>query len=99
MDYVALGHLHGRHTLTDSIRYSGSPLAYSFSEADHRKGSWLVELDAQGFRTAEFVDAPVPRRLARITGTIADLLEDRSEERRLGKECVSTCRSRWSPNH
>ena len=46
IDYAALGHLHGRHTLTDSIRYSGSPLAYSFSEADHRKGSWLVELDA-----------------------------------------------------
>jgi exonuclease SbcD len=84
MDYVALGHLHGRHTLTDSIRYSGSPLAYSFSEADHRKGSWLVELDAQGFRTAEFVDAPVPRRLARITGTIEDLLEDRALSRHEG---------------
>src|SRR3546814_20553758 len=25
--------------------------------------------------------------------------EDRSEERRVGKECVSTCRSRWSPDH
>ena len=37
IDYVALGHLHGRHTLTDSVRYSGSPLAYSFSEAGHRK--------------------------------------------------------------
>src|SRR3546814_12453732 len=31
--------------------------------------------------------------LARITGTL------RSEERRVGKECVSTCRSRWSPYH
>src|SRR3546814_2799596 len=29
----------------------------------------------------------------------ADLTEDRSEERRVGKECVSTCRSRWSPYH
>src|SRR3546814_16635458 len=28
-----------------------------------------------------------------------DLLLARSEERRVGKECVSTCRSRWSPNH
>src|SRR3546814_18479337 len=27
------------------------------------------------------------------------LLDDRSEERRVGKECVSTCRSRWSPYH
>src|SRR3546814_20577071 len=28
-----------------------------------------------------------------------DLIVQRSEERRVGKECVSTCRSRWSPNH
>src|SRR3546814_20169229 len=35
----------------------------------------------------------VPSILARIT------VSDRSEERRVGKECVSTCRSRWSPYH
>src|SRR3546814_15534800 len=29
----------------------------------------------------------------------ADAVEQRSEERRVGKECVSTCRSRWSPYH
>src|SRR4051812_5961702 len=48
VDYAALGHLHGRHTLTETVRYSGSPLAYSFSEAGQVKGSWLVELDAGG---------------------------------------------------
>src|SRR3546814_16951177 len=69
MDYVALRHLPGRHTTTDSIRYSASPLAYAFSEADHRQGSWLVAPAAQGFRTAEFVYAPAPRRQARLTGT------------------------------
>lgn len=74
IDYVALGHLHGRHTLTDSIRYSGSPLAYSFSEADHVKGSWLVDLDARGRVHAQFVEAPVPRPLARLNGTLDDLL-------------------------
>lgn len=74
VDYVALGHLHGRHTLADHIRYSGSPLAYSFSEADHVKGGWLVDLDARGRVHAEFVEAPVPRRLARISGTLEDLL-------------------------
>jgi exonuclease SbcD len=73
IDYVALGHLHGRHTLTESIRYSGSPLAYSFSEADHRKGCWLIDLDATGL-SAEFVDAPVPRPLARLTGELEELL-------------------------
>jgi DNA repair protein SbcD/Mre11 len=78
IDYTALGHLHGRHTLADTIRYSGSPLAYSFSEAHHRKGSWLVELDATGMRSAEFIDAPVPRPLARIRGELETLLTDPS---------------------
>lgn len=76
IDYVALGHLHGRHRLTDSIRYSGSPLAYSFSEADHLKGSWLVDLDADGLMSAEFLQAPVPRRLVSIAGPIEELLLD-----------------------
>ena len=76
VDYAALGHLHGRHTLTDSVRYSGSPLAYSFSEAAHRKGSWLVELGRDGLERVDFVDAPVPRRLATLRGTLEDLLAD-----------------------
>ncbi len=76
IDYVALGHLHGRRRFTDSLRYSGSPLAFSFSEADHVKGSWLVELGPRGVTGAEFVEAPVPRRLARLRGRIGDLLTD-----------------------
>jgi exonuclease SbcD len=74
IDYVALGHLHGRHTLSESVRYSGSPLAYSFSEATHVKGSWLVELDAAGIGHVAFVPAPVPRRLVMLRGTLDELL-------------------------
>ena len=74
-DYAALGHLHGRHTLTQSVRYSGSPLAYSFSEAGQVKGSWLVDLGPSGVTSAEFVEAAVPRPLARIRGTLDELLE------------------------
>ena len=74
-DYAALGHLHGRHTLTRSVRYSGSPLAYSFSEAGQVKGSWLVDLGPSGVTSAEFVEAAVPRPLARIRGTLDELLE------------------------
>ena len=33
-----------------------------------------------------------------VTGQVT-LVDDRSEERRVGKECVNTCRSRWSPYH
>src|SRR5690348_14833624 len=46
IDYVALGHLHGKQTLRQNVQYSGSPLAYSFSEATQHKGSWLVDLGA-----------------------------------------------------
>ncbi|BCK66553.1 nuclease SbcCD subunit D [Streptomyces libani subsp. rufus] len=76
VDYVALGHLHGCQTLTERVRYSGSPLAYSFSEAEHRKSSWIVDLDADGTVHAERVDCPVPRPLARIRGRLEQLLED-----------------------
>ncbi|WP_028473024.1 exonuclease SbcCD subunit D [Nocardioides alkalitolerans] len=76
VDYVALGHLHAPHTLDERIRYSGSPLAYSFSEAAQVKGSWLVDLAADGVVATTFVPAPVPRPLARLRGTLADLLAD-----------------------
>lgn len=76
IDYAALGHLHGRQTLSETVRYSGSPLAYSFSEARHTKGSWLVELGAGGVERADFVPAPVPRRLATLRGRLEDLLTD-----------------------
>ncbi|MEE2035716.1 exonuclease SbcCD subunit D [Nocardiopsis sp. CT-R113] len=74
VDYVALGHLHGRQTITPSVRYPGSPLAYSFSEERHVKGYWVVDLDADGLAGAEFAEAPVPRPLARVRGRIEDLL-------------------------
>ncbi|WP_128803751.1 MULTISPECIES: exonuclease SbcCD subunit D [unclassified Streptomyces] len=76
VDYVALGHLHGCQTITERVRYSGSPLAYSFSETDHRKTMWLVDLGADGSVTAERVDCPVPRALARIRGPLEELLAD-----------------------
>ncbi|GAA0353998.1 exonuclease SbcCD subunit D [Actinoallomurus spadix] len=72
VDYAALGHLHRSQTLSGAVRYSGSPLAYSFSEEDHTKGSWLVDL-GETVR-AEFVEAPVPRRIKRLKGRIDDLL-------------------------
>ena len=76
-DYVALGHLHGPQTVSGVdgtvLRYSGSPLAYSFSEQHHAKSSVLVDLSGGRVRT-ELVSAPVPRRLADVTGTLEELL-------------------------
>ncbi|KUL54220.1 exonuclease SbcCD subunit D [Streptomyces sp. NRRL S-1521] len=81
VDYVALGHLHGSQTLGTRVRYSGSPLPYSFSEADHRKTMWLVDIGPEGEIEAERVDCPVPRALARIRGTLDELLEDPALDR------------------
>lgn len=80
IDYVALGHLHGQQTLDAHLRYSGSPVAYSFSESNHRKGSWLVELEAGGLATVTAVPAPVHRGLAVITGTVDELLSSRNHD-------------------
>ncbi|MFI0407523.1 exonuclease SbcCD subunit D [Actinomadura sp. 3N508] len=81
VDYAALGHLHGAWRITDRVRYSGSPLAYSFSEEKHVKGSWLIDLRDGGGIAAEFAEAPVPRRLARVRGRLDDLLTDPSHDR------------------
>jgi len=78
VDYVALGHLHGPQQVAPGIRYSGSPLAYSFSEKDHHKSSVLVDLGADE-PAVELVPAPVPRRLSDVTGTSEEVLGARFE--------------------
>lgn len=74
-DYAALGHLHGAQTLSDSVRYSGSPVPMSFSEASHTKGTWLATV-TRGSVAAEFVPAPVFRALVTMRGTLEGLLAD-----------------------
>jgi exonuclease SbcD len=72
--YTALGHLHGRQQLSPAVRYSGSPLAYSFSEAKHKKGSWLVEVDAGGIGEVREILWEAPRTLAVLRGKLDELL-------------------------
>lgn len=73
--YTALGHLHGRQALSPEVRYSGSPLAYSFSEARHRKGAWLVDIGPDGVEAVEEVLFEAARSLAVLRGPLQDLLE------------------------
>lgn len=75
-EYVALGHLHGPQTLSERLRYSGSPLAYSFSEAVHRKSVWLLDFDADGLAEVRRHELPVPRELAAVEGKLDELLQD-----------------------
>jgi len=88
--YVALGHLHGRQELAPTVRYSGSPLAYSFSETAHHKGSWLVELGPAGVERVDAVPAPTPRPLALIEGELDDVLVDPALARHEGSWCQVT---------
>jgi exonuclease SbcD len=76
VDYVALGHLHRPQSLTDRLRYSGSPLAYSFGEAGQQKLAWLVELGPGGLEEVSAVPLPVPRPLTVLSGTLEQLLAD-----------------------
>src|SRR5690606_6881623 len=75
-DYVALGHLHSPQTVSETVRYSGSPLPYSFGERSHRKAVFVVDLDASGAASVERVDLPVIRELTRLEGELDDLLAD-----------------------
>jgi exonuclease SbcD len=80
IDYVALGHLHGAQTLAEHLRYAGSPIAYSFSEATHHKSVWLIELGPAGPHEVRRHELPVPRRLATVRGDLAALLADPANE-------------------
>ncbi|AVH22331.1 exonuclease SbcCD subunit D [Nocardia cyriacigeorgica] len=75
IDYVALGHLHSPQTLSESVRYSGSPLPYSFGESSHRKAVWIVDLDAAGLGAVRRREVPVVRGLSRLVGTLDELLD------------------------
>ncbi|MBS1906812.1 MAG: exonuclease SbcCD subunit D [Actinobacteria bacterium] len=73
-DYVALGHIHGRQALTERVRYAGAPLHYSFGEQHKPRGSWLIDLAADGTVDAQWLELPVPRRLVTLTGSFDEIL-------------------------
>ncbi|MFC7402712.1 exonuclease SbcCD subunit D [Citricoccus sp. GCM10030269] len=75
IDYTALGHLHGRQRMAETVRYSGSPLPYSFSEAEHTKGGLLVSTANGQVTGVEPVDWDAGRKLAVLRGRIDDLLD------------------------
>jgi DNA repair protein SbcD/Mre11 len=81
VDYVALGHLHRPQTLSPRMRYSGSPMSYSFGEAGQEKLAWLVDLDAGGLAGVRPVPLPVPRPLTILVGELAELLADPAHAR------------------
>jgi DNA repair protein SbcD/Mre11 len=78
--YAALGHLHGQQQVAPGVRYSGSPLAFSFGEKNHAKSVTLAELDAAGQVTVTQLATPVPRPLREVRGRLDELLARPDDE-------------------
>lgn len=79
-DYVALGHLHkAQKVKSNHIRYSGSPIKYSKSEANHRKQDLLVDITKETLEI-EPLEIKVSKDLRVIRGEFNDILEDSSED-------------------
>ena len=75
-DYVALGHIHGAQNCgSGSVRYCGTPLKYSFSEAKHQKSVTVVELDEKDILTVRTVDLAPVHDMSEIKGTFAELTD------------------------
>ena len=72
-DYVALGHIHRPQNVAPGVRYSGSPLKYSFSEISDKKSVTVVELGEKGKVSVRTVPLTPLRDLKEIKGTYAEL--------------------------
>ena len=102
-DYVALGHIHKPQVISDTIRYSGSPLKYSFgNEEKQEKGVVLIDTDTM---TQTFVPLMPKRDRKTLEGTLEELLaredvrEDylrlRVTDRYAGLELIAQLRERF----
>lgn len=79
-DYVALGHLHGPQNVGSSrIRYCGTPLKYSFSEASQYKSVTVAELGEKGDLTLHTVPLTPRHDMRVIQGTFAQLTAENSD--------------------
>lgn len=76
-DYVALGHIHKPQAITETVRYSGSPIKYSFGkEETQEKGVVLIDTDSMAQR---FMPLPLLRDRRTVEGTYAELIAREAE--------------------
>lgn len=85
-DYVALGHLHQPQNVTAKIRYAGSLLKYSFSEAYQHKSVTILDLDANGLAELRSFELSVQHDMRIVTDSIANLL---TAERVLSEDYIA----------
>lgn len=73
-DYVALGHIHGpQHIGREAVRYCGTPLKYSFSEAKHEKSVTMIDMREKGNLEIRTVGLKPLRDLREIKGTYEEV--------------------------
>ena len=75
-DYVALGHIHNAQKVgRETVRYSGCPMYYDFSEINRSKALTLVTVDSKTDIKIEKIDIELKHTLLKLTGTLDDLIE------------------------
>lgn len=72
-DYVALGHIHGAQNISPRVRYCGTPLKYSFSEAKQQKSVTVAELKEKGTLEIRTVPLTPERDMHEIKGTYEEI--------------------------
>lgn len=78
-DYVALGHIHSPQRVgREEIRYAGSPLKYSLSEANNEKSVSLITVSAQERVKIELVPLKPMRNVRHLKGTLKELLDKKN---------------------
>ncbi len=78
-DYVALGHIHSPQKVgREEIRYAGSPLKYSLSEANNEKSVSLITVSAEERVRIELVPLKPMRNVRHIKGTLKELLDKKN---------------------
>lgn len=78
-DYVALGHIHSPQRVgRDEIRYSGSPLKYSLSEANNEKSVPLITVSEEERVKIELIPLKPMRNMRHIKGTLKELLDKKN---------------------
>lgn len=80
-DYVALGHIHGPQKIgRETVRYCGTPLKYSFSEAKHQKSVTVVELREKGNVEVRTVELIPKRDMRELRGSYQELTDRKNYE-------------------
>ena len=88
-DYVAMGHIHRPHSKNEIkgvggtlLRYSGSPIPFSFSERDDLKQVLAIEMTKDGLKDSAItsIEAPQSRKMRQIEGTLEEILSDKFEK-------------------